>query len=493
MNKKNCFSILLFMLFVSFANVKATTIITVSNITTSVTETGATVTWTSSAAGDSQIRYAEDLVSLPNQEWQIKPSYHAGNLNNSYTLTSLKPNTYYVFEVRSMNASVGESIPGSGHFTTQTNQIEKNIDIKIKNFKYYSTVNDQNVSSQVEFDLVNSKDNNAEFNLSVWNNTTNQPLKSGQYNLSPKQTAHIYLMDVNNIDYLALGTNNITIKIVSLNSQTVYSSSDFIVVRKQGDSITINTSPVSNYDQIPDINNSAKVLVDGKIAELLVEIKLLRDQLREQAAELKYLKTFAAEIKALNANMQSAIKAFIAYGVDDNTKKLGEGERAAVINSFKTAYDKLPETEAELADVIKIANGRWPSVTNDEAEKRVKEQFQKIYKRIADMNDSKDNAAITIMAYGLRQRAENRNLNSEKQGIQIFKDIYGHVPASTEDWNTMQAITYSGASRGVDTDGDLLVDSYEQELGTDPKNKDTDGDGYIDGVEVANGFDPLKK
>ena len=32
--------------------------------------------------------------------------------------------------------------------------------------------------------------------------------------------------------------------------------------------------------------------------------------------------------------MQTAVNAFIAYGVDDNTKRLGEGERASVINSY---------------------------------------------------------------------------------------------------------------------------------------------------------------
>ena len=254
-----------------------------------------------------------------------------------------------------------------------------------------------------------------------------------------------------------------------------------------------SNSSVSSDNQLSNINTRARNLNDGKLNELLAEIKLLRDQLREQAAELKYLKTFAAEMRALNANMQTAIKAFIAYGVDDNTKKLGEGERAAVISSYEAAFDKLPETESELADAIKIANGRWPSVTSAEAEKEAKEQFQKIYKRIADMNDPKDNAAITVMAYGLRQKAENRNLNSEKNGINIFKGLYGHVPQTTEEWNIMQAITYSGASRGVDTDGDLLIDSREKELGTDPKNKDTDGDGHNDGIEVANGFDPLKK
>ena len=153
------------------------------------------------------------------------------------------------------------------------------------------------------------------------------------------------------------------------------------------------------------------------------------------------------DVKILSEKSQAAINKFITYGVDANTVKLGAGERAAVINSYKAAFDKLPETEAELADAIKIANGRWPSMTNDAAEKKAKEQFQKIYKKIADMNNANDNAAIKVMAYGLRQKAENRNLNSEKAGIKIFKDIFGSVPKTTEDWNTMQAITYSGATR----------------------------------------------
>ena len=63
------------------------------------------------------------------------------------------------------------------------------------------------------------------------------------------------------------------------------------------------------------------------------------------------------------------------------------------------------------------------------------------------MNNPNDNAAVTVMTYGLRQKAENRNLSSEKQGIKTFEHIYGYHPNSTEDWNIMQAITYSGATR----------------------------------------------
>jgi hypothetical protein len=63
------------------------------------------------------------------------------------------------------------------------------------------------------------------------------------------------------------------------------------------------------------------------------------------------------------------------------------------------------------------------------------------------MDNPNDNAAVTVMSYGLRQRAENRNLDSERNGIKIFSGIYKHTPSTTDEWNIMQAITYSGASR----------------------------------------------
>ena len=41
-----------------------------------------------------------------------------------------------------------------------------------------------------------------------------------------------------------------------------------------------------------------------------------------------------------------------------------------------------------------------------------------------------------------------------------------------------------------DTDGDGILDGEEQEYGTDPRNEDTDGDGILDGEEVLQGTDP---
>jgi hypothetical protein len=263
------------------------------------------------------------------------------------------------------------------------------------------------------------------------------------------------------------------------------------VAESQGAEVDYTGECLSKKEKTKEIEDKASELLNSGVSGILDELKELRDLVKEQSAQINYLKELVAEVGEIAETAQEAINNFITYGVDENTQKLGEGERAAVIYSYKSAFEKLPETEEELADAIKIANGRWPSMTSQEAEKRAREIFQKIYKRIPDMSNSNDNAAITVMAYGLRQRAENRNLDSEERGIQTFKNIFGHLPETTEDWNVMQAITYSGATRGVDTDGDFLTDEREEELGTDVNNPDTDGDGYNDGAEVANGYNPL--
>jgi len=43
----------------------------------------------------------------------------------------------------------------------------------------------------------------------------------------------------------------------------------------------------------------------------------------------------------------------------------------------------------------------------------------------------------------------------------------------------------------VDTDGDGLFDSFEEQIGTDPTLEDTDEDGYLDGDEWYAFSDPL--
>ena len=299
-------------------------------------------------------------------------------------------------------------------------------------------------------------------------------------------------LTLNNVIEISDSTLNVdgTIKSPGIRVEGVGSNTTINAKTNPTAETTAKPITTGNDSQITQISTNAKKLYENNSDQILSELKLLRDVVKEQQNEIKYLKSMTADLRNVSGQIKSAINDFITYGVDANTVKLGEGERAAVISSYKAAFDKLPETEAELTDAIKIANGRFPSITSDEAEKAAKEQFIKIYKRIPDLNNANDNAAIKVMAYGLRQKAENRNLNSEKVGIKIFKDIYGYTPKTTEDWNTMQAITYSGAAREIDSDGDLLSDEMEARYGTNKNKADTDGDGYKDGTEVNSGYDP---
>lgn len=200
-------------------------------------------------------------------------------------------------------------------------------------------------------------------------------------------------------------------------------------------------------EAIQEIEEKAELLSENKFDQILTELQELRNLVKEQQNEITYLHSLVSGLSSLTSQVQDAINNFITYGVDENTKKLGAGERAAVIHSFKAAFNKLPQNQEDLTDAIKIANGRWPSQVNQEAENQAIEKFKNIYKRYPDFDNPKDDSAIKIMAYGLRQRAENRNLESEKAGIKIFKGIFDKIPDNTEDWNVMQAITYSGATR----------------------------------------------
>ncbi len=229
-------------------------------------------------------------------------------------------------------------------------------------------------------------------------------------------------------------------------------------------------------------------IMRAEIDEILPIIKRERKHEAEYVARDMLIKKMGVDMDSLEARHQYALTNFIAYGSPD-TIKLGDGERAGVINSFRAAFGKLPYEASDWSDVIKIANGRWPSSINLGAETKAEEAFRKIYLRGSNRSNPHDDAAIVVIAYGLRPAS--RNTGSEVAAIKIFKAIYEYSPTSATDWDIVRAIAYSGATRDSDTDGDGLSDKEEEALGTDPNNPDSDEDGYSDGEEVVNDFNPL--
>jgi hypothetical protein len=135
---------------------------------------------------------------------------------------------------------------------------------------------------------------------------------------------------------------------------------------------------------------------------------------------------------------------FISPGTA-STKPLGGGERGGVVNSFKSAFGRWPSSLEDWRDVIKIGNGRWPSQKSPTAEAEAKKMFKKVWLREPNMNQPNDNAAVTVITYGLRMAT--RRPDSEKVAILSFKKIFGYAPTSARDWDVVRAIAYSGATR----------------------------------------------
>lgn len=153
-------------------------------------------------------------------------------------------------------------------------------------------------------------------------------------------------------------------------------------------------------------------------------------------------------VESVNEEFDADEKRSIAFFIKNGTlrtRSLGYGERTAVLNSYKSSFDKLPKSVLEWEDVIKISNGRWPNERSEDAEAEAERLFQEIYLRKAEKSKSHDNSALKIIAYGLRP--QNRNMDSEKFSIQIFEKIFKHIPSSALDWDVVRAIAYSGAVR----------------------------------------------
>ncbi|MEK7125394.1 MAG: hypothetical protein AAB880_00605 [Patescibacteria group bacterium] len=202
-------------------------------------------------------------------------------------------------------------------------------------------------------------------------------------------------------------------------------------------------APTGDQNLVKVLAESATI-AQGTREALLAEVGKIRDAKAESTFNTTVVKNIVATVKTISTEVREKILNFVTYGTP-TTQVLGAGERGGVVNSFKEAFGKLPATEADWQDVVKIGNGRWPSQTSATRETKSEAAFKAIYKRAPVRANAKDDAAVVVMAYGLRPA--NRNLGSEAAASKTFKAVYGKNPATATDWDTVRAIAYSGAKR----------------------------------------------
>lgn len=203
------------------------------------------------------------------------------------------------------------------------------------------------------------------------------------------------------------------------------------------------TQSLNSEDILTNIFSESQILNTNNRDILLFHLNNEFDTTKEQAGLIKYNKILELD-KNISAIEKITINYFIVYGTQ-TTQRLGAGERAAVINSYFQAYNKLPNSKDEWSDALKIANGRWTKERSAQAEAQAKIEFKRVYIRDANLEKNIDENAIMVIAYGLLPL--NRNLDSERTAINTFKWVYKHNPVNALAWNIVRAIAYSGAKR----------------------------------------------
>lgn len=197
-------------------------------------------------------------------------------------------------------------------------------------------------------------------------------------------------------------------------------------------------------DKIKQIFADAADVIKSNVISLATKLGIRQNKVAESSILSKYTQALLKNIAKITEKEKQIINNFITYGTA-TTKKMGAGERAGVIDSYKSAFKKVPKTEAEWSDTIKIANGNWPTERNAEKEKQAKAAFKKIYKREPNLKIAQDANAISIMSYGIRPA--KRNPKSEAAAVKTYRKIYKKAPKSSSEWDVVRAIAYSGAKR----------------------------------------------
>ena len=206
----------------------------------------------------------------------------------------------------------------------------------------------------------------------------------------------------------------------------------------------LEITPVLLDENIVKVKADAEVIAMQTIGGIIANVLGTRDLEAETSFEKSVVNKIVATVESVSTELKERLVAFVTYGTP-TTLSLGAGERGGVVNSFKEAFGKLPESQADWEDVVKIGNGRWPGQTNPDKETAAEKDFKTIYKRSADRANPNDDAAVVVMSYGLRPR--DRNLDSERAAIKSFRAIFGDSPSTATDWDTVRAIAYSGATR----------------------------------------------
>ena len=203
----------------------------------------------------------------------------------------------------------------------------------------------------------------------------------------------------------------------------------------------VTTTPAPTPTPATTAAPVAKLIHDpSKLAELLAGLKAIRNQ-ADEAKYIPLIKSDAIAFKVgLTAEQEATITNFVTYGVSDKTKKLGAGERRAVIRDY---LETVARSDVKWDDVERITNGEKPVARNLEKERAqvgvALQVFKRIYGHNPNFKDAKEDLTWNTLLYRIRF---SRDLVKEREGVADFRRIFGRTPKSPLDWSAVRALGY---------------------------------------------------
>lgn len=173
---------------------------------------------------------------------------------------------------------------------------------------------------------------------------------------------------------------------------------------------------------------------------LLAALGVMRDTSAETRA-LSGVRSDAREFGVMISDAQAnRLALFIAYGLSSETRRLGEGERRALIRDM---LETMQRADLNAEDMQRLTVGQIPLMRNLNVERqqlpRVRQTFRTLYGHDPNFQNVEENLAWNTLMYRIRFR---RDLVLEQQGIREFRSIFGRSPSSPFQWAAVRVQGY---------------------------------------------------
>jgi hypothetical protein len=189
------------------------------------------------------------------------------------------------------------------------------------------------------------------------------------------------------------------------------------------------------------ITESEARFITSDPADILGLLGKQRDLALESRLNLRLTSRVASD--ATSQSVLRAIRNFVTYGTP-STLRLGAGERAGAVASFRAAYGRLPADVCDWQDVVRLADTKQPTKSRSR-DLAAASTFMTVYGHDLRLGNITEAIAHSLIGYGIRPQA--RDLAAERKALGAFSKTFGKLPTSTVEWDTNRALAYSGLAQ----------------------------------------------